>query len=137
MKKIFYNKYSEPALSIGLLLLRIVAGSAMLVNHGLMKLTKFDVIAAKGFADPFHIGSRASLGLAVFAEAACAAFIIIGLFTRLATIPLLVTMIVAFFIAHHGRLFGEGESAAIFLVIFTFILLAGPGKYSIDRAISK
>ena len=39
---------------------------------------------------------------AVFAEFFCAAFIILGLFTRLASIPLVIAMGVAVFFAHKG-----------------------------------
>src|SRR5690606_8399323 len=104
-------KYSEPSVSIALLLLRVVAGSSMLMNHGLKKIFNFNGILSKGFADPFHIGSKASLGLTVFAEVFCAALLIIGLFTRLASLPLIIAMVVALFFAHGGQLYGEGESS--------------------------
>ena len=137
MKKIFSTKYSESAISLGLLLLRVISGSTMLVNHGMKKLSNFDAIAQKGFADPFHIGAKASLGLAIFAEVACAALLIVGLITRLATIPLIITMCVALFLVGEGKIFGEGESAALFLVMYVFLLISGPGKYSLDKALGK
>ncbi len=89
------------------------------------------------FADPFGIGSTTSLSLTVFAEFFCAAFIILGLFTRLAAVPLVIAMSVALFYAHKGQFFGDGESAALFLTAFLAILLLGPGKASLDRFIAK
>lgn len=135
--KLITTKYSEPSLSIALLLLRVVSGSAMLMNHGIKKLSNFDNIIAKGFADPFHIGAKASLSLTIFAEVFCAALIIIGLLTRLATLPLIIAMIVALFFAHSGDLYGEGELSGIFLTLFIAIFLIGPGKFSIDKKIGK
>ncbi len=136
MKKLFSIRTSDSALSIAAFLLRVGAGSLMLVNHGLDKLMHFADKAGK-FADPFGIGSTTSLAMTVFAEFFCAAFIILGLFTRLAAVPLVIAMSVALFYAHKGQFFGDGESAAIYLIAFLAILLLGPGKASLDRFIGK
>ena len=60
-----------------------------------------------------------------------------GLFTRLAAVPLIITMCVALFMAHSGQFFGDGQTAALFLGIFLAILLLGPGKVSLDRFLGK
>lgn len=135
--KLLSSKYSDTSFSLGILLLRLFAGSAMAFSHGYKKLTGFNEILAKGFPDPFHVGTKISLGLTVFAEFFCAILIIIGLLSRLATIPLIIAMSVALFIAHKGQFFGEGEMAGLFLVIFITLLLTGPGKYSADKLIGK
>ena len=136
MKKLFSTGVSDNALSFALLVLRIGAGSLMMINHGLDKLMHFAQKAPR-FADPFHIGSTTSLSMVVFAEFFCAAFIILGLFTRLATIPLIIAMSVALFFAHKGEFFGKGESAGLFLVCFIALLFTGPGKVSLDRFVAK
>jgi putative oxidoreductase len=136
MKKLFSTSTSDNAFSFAVLVLRIGAGAAMMINHGLDKLMHFAQKAPR-FADPFHIGSTTSLSLVVFAEFFCAAFIIIGLFTRLACIPLIVAMSVALFSAHKGEFFGVGESAGIFLSCFVALLFLGPGKVSLDRFIAR
>lgn len=135
--KLISSKYTDAGLNLGLLLLRLMAGATMLVNHGMKKITNFEAISQKGFADPMGIGVKYSLSLAIFAEVFCAVLLIIGLLTRLATIPLIIVMCVALFIGHKGLVFGEGEPAAIFLTIFITILLTGPGKYSVDKMIGK
>ena len=134
MKKLFSTRTSDSAFSFATLLLRIGAGSIMLVNHGLDKLMHFSEKAAR-FADPFGIGPTTSLSMVVFAEFFCAAFIILGLFTRLACIPLIIAMSVALFFAHKGQVFGDGANAALFLTIFTSLLFLGPGRASLDRFI--
>jgi putative oxidoreductase len=136
MKKLFSTKVSENALAFALLVLRVGAGSVMLVKHGFDKLTHFSSLAPR-FADPFHIGSTTSLALVIFAEFFCAAFIVIGLFTRLASIPLVIAMSVALFSAHKGDFFGKGEAAGLFMIIFVVLLFTGPGKVSLDRLIVK
>ena len=136
MKKLFSTSVSDTALSMALLILRVGIGSAMMVKHGLDKLQHFSQ-KASGFADPFGIGAKASYSLSVFAEFFCAGFIILGLFTRLAAIPLVINMAVALFIAHKGNFYSEGESAGIYLICFLVLLIAGPGKASLDGLIGK
>jgi len=136
MKKLFSTKVSENAFSFSAFVLRVGAGCLMLVDHGLDKIMHFAQKAPR-FADPFHIGSTTSLSLVVFAEFFCAAFVILGLFTRLACIPLVVAMAVALFSAHSGDFFGKGSAAGLFLIIFLAILVMGPGKASLDKMIYK
>jgi len=136
MKKLFSIKTSDAAFTLATLLLRLGAGSLMLVNHGLDKLVHFSNKASR-FSDPFDIGSTTSLALVVFAEFFCAAFIVLGLFTRVAVIPLIIGMGVALFYAHSGEFFGEGEDAGLYLICFLVILLLGPGKASLDRFVGK
>ena len=136
MRRLFSTKTSDNAFSFATLLLRVGAGSPMMINHGLDKLMHFAQKAPR-FADPFHIGSTTSLSLVVFAEFFCAAFLVLGLFTRLACIPLIIAMGIALFVAHKGDFFGDGEMAGLYLVVFTALLFTGPGKISLDRFIGK
>ncbi|MBB1282890.1 DoxX family protein [Flavisolibacter sp. BT320] len=136
MKKLFSTKVSESTLSVALFLLRVGAGSLMMIQHGLGKLQNFGA-RANSFSDPFGIGSTTSLSLVIFAEFFCAAFVILGLFTRLAAIPIVIAMGVALFVAHNGNFFGKGELPGLFLICFLVILLTGPGRFSLDRLIGK
>lgn len=135
MKKIFSVKYTAGAISGALLILRLAAGILMM-NHGYDKLVNFVSYKAK-FMDLLGIGPTASLCLVIFAEFFCALFIAIGLFTRLAAIPLIIAMGVALFSAHQGDFFGKGEMAALYLASFVVLLITGPGKISVDGIIGK
>ncbi|HMU45852.1 MAG TPA: DoxX family protein [Chitinophagaceae bacterium] len=135
MKKLFSTKFSNNSATFSLLLLRIGFGGLM-IPHGYDKLIHFASRSA-GFSDPFHIGGPISMALVIFAEFFCASFVVLGLMTRFACIPLIVTMSVALFHAHHGQVFGAGEKAALFLTGFIALLLMGPGKVSMDRLIGK
>ncbi|MBC6489991.1 DoxX family protein [Flavihumibacter stibioxidans] len=135
MKKLLSTSYQEWAFDTMMFLTRITCGGLMLVNHGFQKLVKYPSLQYK-FSDPFHIGSQWSLLLVIFAEVFCSLLIIAGLFTRLAAIPVIIAMSVAFFMAHNHNI-NEGEKSALFLAGFLSILLCGPGRASIDKMMGK
>jgi len=58
---------------------------------------------------------------------------LIGFITRVSLIPLIITMIVAVFVAHAGDPFSDKELGLFFLITFIVLFLTGPGKYSLDR----
>jgi putative oxidoreductase len=137
--KIASTRYSDAAFNIASLILRIGAGSLMLVNHGLMKMNHFGQMSSS-FADPFHIGPSATLALVIFAEVFCSGLVILGLFTRLACIPLIFDMSFAFVKAHHMSYAPPptgGEMSLLFLTMFLALLFIGPGRVSVDRLIGK
>ena len=78
-----------------------------------------------------------SLYLAVFAEFVCAILLVIGLFTRLSLVPLIITMAVAAFIVHGGDGIKEMEFALIYLSAYVALILTGPGAHSVDAKISR
>jgi len=114
------------------LLLRITFGGLMLVQHGWGKAIKLLTGDPTKFADPIGLGAPISLGLTVFAEFGCAFLIVVGLLTRLATIPLIITMFVAAVIIHGADPLGDKELCLVYLVAYIAILLVGPGRLSLD-----
>jgi len=131
---------SPAATSLALLILRIASGGFLAIGHGLAKLRN---ATPSSFPDPLGIGHAPSYYGAVAAELGCGLLVALGLLTRLATLPCLFTMLVAIF-AVHGKdpFFASGpgpskEPAAIYLAMFLTILLAGPGRYSIDHALAR
>ncbi len=135
MSKFLSTKYSAGAFNFSMLLLRVVLG-LLLISHGYAKLVKFDALKDK-FMNFLHLGSTVSLALVIFAEFFCAIFLILGLFTRLACIPILIAMGVVVFVASHGHIFAEGERGAIYFAATVVILLCGPGRISVDGMIRK
>jgi putative oxidoreductase len=71
--------------------------------------------------------------LTVFAEVFCSIFLIFGFATRLSSIPLLITMLVAILIVHAPDEFGRKELPLLYAVVYFVILLLGAGKYSVDQ----
>jgi putative oxidoreductase len=136
LKKLFSTNIQNtfPA-HIWLLILRICVAGFML-THGLSKLTKL-LDGNFAFADPIGIGAGPSLALAVFSEVICSFFILIGLGTRLATVPLSITMLVAAFIQHADDPFGKKEMALLYLLVYLTLMVFGGGKYSFDNLLLK
>ncbi len=135
MKKLLSTKYSENSWHTALLLLRIVVGLIML-KHGMDKLSSFNT-DKNNFS--YLFGAPTDYILVIFAELFCSIFLILGLFTRFALLPLIVTMAIAFFKAHKGVILGAagGETALLYLTIYIALLFTGPGKVSIDKMIAK
>ncbi|MDX1408063.1 MAG: DoxX family protein, partial [Saprospiraceae bacterium] len=65
----------------------------------------------------------------------CAALLVAGLATRLAAIPLMITMAVAFFLVHADDPVLDREVAMLYLVVYAVIYLIGPGRFSLDQLI--
>jgi putative oxidoreductase len=137
MKRIFSTAVDSKLTDLVLLVLRLIGGSFMLSGHGIGKLQKLTSGQEIEFADPFGIGPTASFALAVFAEFFCSFLLILGFGTRLAVIPLIVTMSVAAFIAHADDPFGKKELALVYLTIYIALFALGSGKISVDQLISK
>jgi putative oxidoreductase len=116
----------------GLLAVRLLAGGMML-THGIPKIDRLFGEGPVKFADPFGLGPEISLVLVIFAEVACSLLVMVGLKTRLATIPLLITMLVAAFYIHGADPFGDKELPLLFFTLFVSLLVSGPGNYTIDR----
>ncbi len=121
------NNLTDLALAI----LRI-GFSGLLLTHGIPKIERLFAETIE-FPDPLGVGAATSLTLALIGEVIAPIFIIIGFRTKLATLPAISVMCVAVFIVHASDPFGTKEKALLFLIGFVVILLAGPGKYSIDK----
>ena len=135
MKNIFQTDFDRYKLDVWLLIFRILIAGFML-THGLPKFVRL-MSGDFQFADPIGIGEMSTLLLAVFAEVVCSTFILIGLGTRLATVPLIATMLVAAFIAHWNEPFGKKELPLVYLFVYITLLVLGSGKYSLDFFISR
>lgn len=133
--KLSTTKISPKTLSFGLLLFRLCLGGLMIANHGWMKIVNLEVLKTQ-FYDFLGLGSQISLILAITVEILCSILLIFGLYTRVALIPLIVTMLVA--IGTHGwQIFGDAELGFLYLIGFVFLLIVGPGDNSIDARMNK
>ncbi len=123
--------------SLGLFLVRVGASAMMVFGHGWGKVENFETLSQK-FADPFGLGDRNSLILAIVGEVVAPALVAVGLLSRLAALLTVITMGVAIFYAHGSDPIFPGESgrakemAIMYLIPFLAIVLCGPGKISID-----
>ena len=135
MSKFLSTKYSAGAFNFGMLVLRVVLG-LLVASHGYTKFVKFSTLRYK-FMNFMHLGSTVSLSLIIFAELLCGTLLILGLFTRLACIPVIIAMSVVVFIASNGHIFAEGERGMMYLAATITILFCGPGRISVDGMMRK
>lgn len=130
------------AQSFGLLVLRLVFGLSLL-RIGWFKLSDLEGLRAQWKDPTDFLGAEPSMWLLIFAEVACAALVAVGFFTRLAAIPPVIAMGVAAFVAHaaHPWVSADGGpdklKALLFLGAFLALLFTGPGRFSIDGALTK
>ncbi|MBT8271784.1 MAG: DoxX family protein [Flavobacteriaceae bacterium] len=121
----------KPDSKLALTVLR-VGFSLLMLRHGIPKINMLFESPIE-FADPIGVGPLVSLILTLIGEVVCPILILIGIKTRLATIPVIITMLVAAFIVHGSDPFQKKEMAILFALGFIVILIGGPGKFSIDK----
>ena len=118
---------------LGKLILRVGFGATML-SHGIPKMLGFDGTA--GFMDGLlGLPGQVNAALAIFAEVGCSILLIVGLLTRLATIPLAFTMGVALLVVHLNDGWEKQEKAALYLIAYLAIMCVGAGRFSVDHLV--
>src|SRR4030095_3066223 len=131
MKKFFS---SQPIwLDTGLGLIRILVG-LMISYHG------FEVFRSEKMAVylnwDFKVGAPAFMAyLGKGIEFFCGVLFTVGLFTRLACIPLIFTMAFIPFVLGHGKIFTDDQHPFLFVIIFLIYFFTGPGRWSLDYAL--
>jgi putative oxidoreductase len=113
-------------LAVGLLFLSTGWGKV----HSLDKVTQFFI--------QLKIPMPALNAVVVaYSELICGALLVLGLFTRIATVPLIVSMVVAILTAKLGDIHGVfdlvGADEFTYLCVLMMLALIGPGKVSLDE----
>lgn len=132
----------EGRADLGLLVLRLGIGF-MFLGHGVPKLAggpdKWRAVGSAVSRIGIDAGHQAFGLAAALAEAGGGALLMLGLLTRLACIPLAVTMAVA--ASRHlvdGDGFFKGASHAIESgVVFVALFILGAGRYSADALLAR
>lgn len=124
------SKYIHKAL----LLYRVIISILFVFGYGLKKLKMF--INGEDFFYSFlGFGSDITLLLASIGELIAPIFIIIGYKTRFFTALPLFMMFIVVLDVKSGEPFESYQSALLYLISLLIIIIAGPGKYSIDNYI--
>ena len=121
---------------LGLLLFRVFIGLAMAFAHGLGKVPPPEQlvsgVAAIGFPVPVLFAWAAALS-----ELVGGILIAVGLFTRISSLSLGFTMIIAAFVVHAADPFQVKEMALLYLASCVLLIFTGAGKYSLDKLLRK
>lgn len=122
--------------ALGLLVLRLTAGLALALNHGLGKLPPSDGfiqgVAGMGLPLPLLFAWAAALS-----ESLGGLLLAAGLATRPAAAAILGTMTTAVLVAHAGDPIAKREPALLFGAVALLFLLTGPGRYALDTLLAK
>jgi putative oxidoreductase len=126
------------------IIIRLIVG-AVFLSEGIQKFL-FPALRGAGRFEKIGLPSPEFLGSFVgFFEILCGVLILVGLLTRLASIPLLIIMLVAFattkaeVLANQGfwELLHGSRTDWAMLLGSLFLLIKGGGKWSIDKALEK
>lgn len=121
----------SPLADLALVPLRVYAGLALALAHGLGKLPVSEQfvsgVAELGFPAPLFFAWAAAL-----AEFAGGLLLAAGLLTRPAAFFILCTMLTAAFRAHAADPFQVKEMALLYAAVALLFLLRGAGRYSLD-----
>ena len=136
--KDLYNKISDFTVvlkDLPLLLIRLVLAYGF-YEPAMMKLNNIEGIVTwfEGMGLPF---ARLNAYMATGTEVAGFVLLLLGLFTRAISIPLIIVMFVAIKTVHLANGFqagNEGYEIPLYYIIMLLVLLVyGPGKISLDR----
>jgi putative oxidoreductase len=107
-----------------------------MIVHGLKKVG-WGVVVAETIPNPLHLPDVLNQGVAIAANLIFPMFIITGLFTRLAVLPILAVTLTGYFVQHGGESLLSRDVPFMYSLSFALIWFLGPGKYSLDSRMRK
>lgn len=143
LKKIYIRTTGYSYTNMGRLFLRLFVG-LMMMQFGIRQLNNFADAAAM-FPSLFGIDPEALLIIMIVIEIGCSLFIMAGFITRIMVLPPFIAMIFAEYYILHDLVreasytlswSQQGYVPVMFLGIYFFLILVGPGKISVDYFLS-
>lgn len=143
IKRLYIRTTGYSYTNMGRLFLRLFVG-IMLMQFGLRQLINYDA-AREIFPTLWFLNPEAGLTIMICIEIVCSFFIMIGFCTRIMTVPPFLAMCVAEYyvltnMVHEASYLLSWTQPVyvpiMFLGIYFFILLVGPGKISVDYFLS-
>ncbi|QNA45899.1 DoxX family protein [Lacibacter sediminis] len=121
---------------LSMLLLRIAVSIELIVAHGLKKLG-IGVAMVEQIPNPLQLPEIFNQGFALASNLIFPVFVILGLFTRVAILPILAVTLTGYFVLHWHDALLVKDVPFMYSVVYLLILALGPGKYSIDYILNK
>lgn len=142
IKKLYILSTGYSYTHMGRLFLRLFVG-VMMMQFGLRQIACFDQSVAC-FPAVAGMSPATSMTVLIVIEILCSLFIMCGFLTRVMTIPPFIAMIIAeYFLLNTSPEASymiswnqPGYLPMMFMGIYFFILLVGPGKISVDYFVS-
>ncbi len=141
-KKIYVTTTGYSYTHLGRLFLRLFVG-IMLMQFGIRQIGQAAILT-DSFPSVLGLGSVASMWTMICIEIGCSIFIMAGFLTRIMLLPPFIAMCMASYhllhVAPKAPYLLNWEQPAylpiMFLGIFFFLMLVGPGKISVDYFLS-
>lgn len=134
MKKLFSSTPIMPAQ--GLAIVRIIFG-ALVVYHG---IEVFDLHLMKEYASWDSLSGANALVwvyLGKGTELVAGLFLLLGIFTRLASLMTMGTMLYITFVVGGGKFWYEDQHPFMFALFGLLFLFTGPGAFNLDEVVFK
>jgi len=140
MKDIFFallrsdlgNKLNNSALFF----FRIAISCELIYAHGLKKIA-IGTALAEVVPNPLGLPDVLNQAFATTANLVMPIFIILGLMTRIATLPILAVTLTGYFVLHFNDPALVKDVPLMYSLCFLLLCFVGAGKYSLDHYISK
>ena len=125
---------------LGLLLLRVGAGSTLFLRHGWEKVSTLTLINDH-FPDPIGLGHSLTWSIALFNDGIFSLLIVLGIATRWLSAFVIINISIAWALVHHfafwdlpgKKLSGDhGELIVLYLWAFAALVVTGSGRYSVE-----
>ncbi|MCS4300904.1 DoxX family protein [Chryseobacterium sp. BIGb0232] len=121
---------------IALFIFRIALSLELIIAHGLKKLG-VGVSEAEKVPNPLNFPEVFNSLFADAANLVLPVFVIFGLFTRIAVLPILAVTLTGYFILHWNDTLLIKDTPFMYSLCYLFLLFVGSGKYSIDNYLRK
>ncbi|HLT93115.1 MAG TPA: DoxX family protein [Membranihabitans sp.] len=131
MKSLLKVSSASTPVDLGILVGRIGV-SVLMFTHGIPKIGRLFQDEVK-FLDFMGLGPEVSLILAILAEVLCSVLVILGLATRFAVIPLIITMLIALIMVHGADPFAVQEKLLLYILFYVVLFITGSGRFSLDE----
>lgn len=106
----------------------------MMLTHGIAKVENFNQLA-DSFPTPLGWGSRLSFTVILLVETLGSICIITGFLLKPASLVLAFAMFTAAFLTFPGSNISANELPFIYMGVFIFFIIAGGGRYSLDKLV--
>ncbi|MEM7110574.1 MAG: DoxX family protein [Bacteroidota bacterium] len=123
-------------LDLALLMYRLLISLSLLNTHGIKKIMNYKEEVLH-IPDPFGLGGELSTLFAIFANIVCPVFVIFGLFTRLAIIPILAITLSGLLLVHYADPWSVKDVPLMYSLAFLLLFYLGSGKHSIDARLTQ
>lgn len=132
MKKFVQLGFIPKNSDFALLILRVLIGFSLFMQHGLFKISNFSHLWGH-FLNPVHVGPYISLLFSTLSDGICSILIFFGIATRPAALICALDVLVVFvFVDHLAFHPGDGELVYLYFAGMITLVLMGGGKYSAD-----